>query len=359
MPAQPLQALPTRNPARARRTVLTLAAAAFVVLVPTACDYAVATTGSGSGSGSTIGTGSAHGGHGGVAPETEIETIPAGSVEDLEPDPDDGTIVTGSVDEPATPDASAAPDASDAADPDAADPDAPDATGTADPDVPDASGTADPDAPDASATADPGASTTTDPAATTTAAAPAPPAAGGLAILGDDCTTSDLEPHDGFQNAPRCVAIAFGEVAAAAQSPSLLITEAPATLASGEDFTLTVSTRNLIRDRFLGAAAGGYYRESSFLNADGLQRGHFHTACRMLGSTDVAPDAEPAPAFFLATQDNGGGAEPDQVVIPVTGLEGTGTAQCAVWAGDGSHRVPMMQRANQTPAFDIVRITVE
>ena len=35
-----------------------------------------------------------------------------------------------------------------------------------------------------------------------------------------------------------------------------------------------------------------------------------------------------------------------------------GTAQCAAWAGDGSHRAPMMQRANQTPAFDSVRIRV-
>jgi hypothetical protein len=35
-----------------------------------------------------------------------------------------------------------------------------------------------------------------------------------------------------------------------------------------------------------------------------------------------------------------------------------GTAQCAVWAGDGSHRIPMMERANQTPAFDTTRIQV-
>jgi hypothetical protein len=78
----------------------------------------------------------------------------------------------------------------------------------------------------------------------------------------------------------------------------------------------------------------------------------------MLPSTDVAPDSEPAPAFFLATQDNGGGGAPDSVTVPVTGLP-AGTAQCAVWAGDGSHRVPMMTRANQTPAFDVVRIEVE
>ncbi len=120
-----------------------------------------------------------------------------------------------------------------------------------------------------------------------------------------------------------------------------------------------MSTRNLVRDRFLGAAAGGYYLESSFLNGDGIQRGHFHTACRMLESTSEAPDAAPAPEFFVATQDNGGGAGADTVQVTVSGLPEAGTAQCAVWAGDGSHRIPMMQRANQTPAFDAVRITVE
>src|SRR5690606_25039604 len=110
---------------------------------------------------------------------------------------------------------------------------------------------------------------------------------------------------------------------------------------------------------FLGAAAGGYYLESSFLDDGGIQRGHFHTACRMLESTGEAPDAEPEPEFFLATQDNGGGADPDTVKIDVDGMPSAGTAQCAVWAGDGSHRIPMMQRADQTPAFDVVRITVQ
>lgn len=353
----PDQTIVARN--RTRRTVLTLTAAAFVVLVPTACDYAVASTGSsGAGYGATQGGGQS--GNGGAAPVTEIETVPAGTVQTLDPTP--------SADE-------TAPDVPDASAPGSGDPGS-GAVATGAPDDVD-----EPGAPDTGGIENSAAATSVPPAdvpatgapatgapvpsagvsgsagATTTAPAPPPPATG-LAILGQDCTSSELEPHDGFQKAPRCVAIAFGEVAAAAQSPSLLITEAPETVASGVNFTLTVSTRNLIRDRFLGAAAGGYYRESSFLNADGLQRGHFHTACRMLDSTDVAPDAAPVPAFFLATQDNGGGAAPDQVVIPVTGLKGTGTAQCAVWAGDGSHRVPMMERANQTPAFDVVRITV-
>jgi hypothetical protein len=125
-----------------------------------------------------------------------------------------------------------------------------------------------------------------------------------------------------------------------------------------EFFDLKISTRNLVRDRFLKAAQGGYYKESSFLTADGLVRGHFHTACRMLAATDVAPDPAPAPAFFVATEDGKGGAEPDTVTVRVLGLPQAGLAQCAVWAGDGSHRVPMMQRANQIPAFDVVRIRV-
>jgi hypothetical protein len=79
----------------------------------------------------------------------------------------------------------------------------------------------------------------------------------------------------------------------------------------------------------------------------------------MLDSTREAPDPAPAPAFFVATEDGGGGDNPDEIVIQVPGLPDEGTAQCASWAGDGSHRVPMMQRANQIPAFDSVRITVK
>ncbi|HVL83226.1 MAG TPA: hypothetical protein VM367_02895, partial [Pseudonocardia sp.] len=180
-----------------------------------------------------------------------------------------------------------------------------------------------------------------------------------LEVLGRDCGASDLEPHEGFQDAPRCVDTAFGEVADEERNPSLLITSAPQSVAAGEAFEIEVSTRNLVRDRFLGAKDGGYYLESSFLTPEGIQRGHFHTACRMLPSTDVAPDAAPEPVFFVATQDGGGGARPDSVTVPVPeGLPGAGTAQCAVWAGDGSHRIPMMQRANQVPAFDIIRIEV-
>ncbi len=179
-------------------------------------------------------------------------------------------------------------------------------------------------------------------------------------MLGRDCSNSKLEPHDGFQKAPRCVSTAGGEVSSADKNPSLLITSAPTEVAVGEKFRITVSTRNLVRDRFLGAAVGGYYLERSFLDAAGIQRGHFHTACRMLGSTRVAPEPAPVPAAFVATQDGGGGAAPDTVTVEiVNGLPSAGTAQCAAWAGDGSHRIPMMERANQTPAFDAVRVTVK
>jgi len=150
----------------------------------------------------------------------------------------------------------------------------------------------------------------------------------------------------------------MGEIAPEGQLPSLLIVGAPRFVRVGESFKLQVSTRNLVRDRFLGAAAGGYYLESSFLNKDKLQRGHFHTACRNLSSTRSAPDSSKTPEFFLATQDNGGGAGADTVTITVPGIKSAGVLQCTSWAGDGSHRTPMMSRANQTPAIDSVRIFV-
>ena len=134
----------------------------------------------------------------------------------------------------------------------------------------------------------------------------------------------------------------MGEIAPEEQLPSLLITDAPRRVGIGEPFKLEVSTRNLVRDRFLGAAAGGYYLESSFLNGAKLQRGHFHTACRMPGVDQVGPRLGAAPEFFLATQDNGGGKRRGQ-----RDDHGAGTAtktggimQCTSWAGDGSHRTP-------------------
>ena len=184
-----------------------------------------------------------------------------------------------------------------------------------------------------------------------------PPPGAGLGILTNSCDTSNLEDHDGFQKGDRCVSTEFGEVGSEGNNPTLLIVSAPQRVAPNTPFTLRVSTRNLIRDRFLAAGQGGYYVESSVLQ-DGVVRGHFHTACRMLASTNSAPDPAPVPAFFVATEDSRGSRTPDTVSIQVPGLPQAGTAQCASWAGDGSHRIPMMQRANQTPAFDAVRIQV-
>jgi hypothetical protein len=180
-------------------------------------------------------------------------------------------------------------------------------------------------------------------------------------ILGNTCPDpaqpGNVPLHTGFQDGNRCVTTQFGEVADADHNPSLVIASAPLAVHANKPFDLRVSTRNLVRDRFLAAAKGGYYKESSFLNDQGLVRGHFHTACRMLTSRRDAPDPAPVPAFFVATEDGGGGSAPDTVTVRVAGLP-QGIAQCAVWAGDGSHRIPMMQRANQIPAFDVVRIFV-
>lgn len=89
----------------------------------------------------------------------------------------------------------------------------------------------------------------------------------GLGVLANDCDESQLQPHNGFQNGNRCVSTEFGEVGAAANNPSLLITQFPQQVGQNQAFTLRVSTRNLVRDRFLAAGQGGYYVESSLLNA--------------------------------------------------------------------------------------------
>ncbi|MCW2612381.1 MAG: hypothetical protein JWM15_3627, partial [Cryptosporangiaceae bacterium] len=175
--------------------------------------------------------------------------------------------------------------------------------------------------------------------------------------LSATCEDSELPPHTGFEIGPACVSTQFGEVAAAEDNPQLLIVDAPDEVTAGQPFTIKVSTRNLVRDRFLAAAQGGYYVERSRLDENGLVRGHFHTACRVLADPTQAPAPE-RNAVFVATEDNGGGAAPDTVTVNIPGLPTAGRAQCATWAGDGSHRMPLMQFANQIPAFDSVRIEV-
>jgi hypothetical protein len=175
--------------------------------------------------------------------------------------------------------------------------------------------------------------------------------------LSRTCEDSDLPPHDGNQIGPACVSTEFGEVPAAENVPQLLITDAPDEVAVGQPFTIEVSTRNLVRDRFLAAAQGGYYLERSILDENGLVRGHFHTACRVLDNTDQAPQPD-RQDVFVATEDGAGGATPDTVTVQIPGLSAAGEAQCTTWAGDGSHRIPMQVFANQIPAVDSVRIQV-
>jgi hypothetical protein len=181
----------------------------------------------------------------------------------------------------------------------------------------------------------------------------------GLDVLGRTCSNSDLPRHTGFiESGPRCVDTQFGEVPEAAKAPSLLITEFPDWVGTDESFTLTISTRNLVRDRFLGAAAGGYLLESSYLTEDGVVRGHVHVGCLNLAEGNMAPDLNPAPAHFAAVEDLGGGNFVDFFQIEIPALEVPGMYRCMAWSGDGSHRVPMAERANQQVAVDAVRITV-
>jgi hypothetical protein len=189
--------------------------------------------------------------------------------------------------------------------------------------------------------------------------APTPSVAPPLDILANNCDKTKLPLHDGFQAGNRCVTTEFGEVGENAKNPTLIISNAPQQVRVGQAFQIKVSTRNLVRDRFLAAAQGGYYKESSLLTADGLERGHFHTACRMLSSDTLAPDPTAGSVFFKATEDKKGGSAPDVVTVDVPGgLPATGEAECAAWAGDGSHRIPMMESVQAIPAMDTVRIMV-
>jgi hypothetical protein len=360
----------TSRPTRVRRLLAVSAAAVAVMIAPTACDYG----GYGGGSSSKIGDMGDMPGmdHGARNPAQQPVVVPVGNTVTSTPEP--------SADESATTTTAARASSTRRTRDDrrrwrnryANQPGPTTATIPA-PAPGDPTATAEPTATD-SVTADPTATVdstaTVDPTATATATAPAtaPPP---LDVLGRTCDelnarrtdvekVDPLPAHTGFQAADaQCVSTEMGAVAQESQLPSLLITKAPKTVGVGKPFTLEISTRNLIRDRFLGAAAGGYYLESSFLDPKtGLQRGHFHTACRILPSADEAPDSSGKPAFFLATQDNGGGSAPDKVTIEVPGIDTAGELQCTSWAGDGSHRTPMMSRANQTPAMDSVRITV-
>jgi hypothetical protein len=207
---------------------------------------------------------------------------------------------------------------------------------------------------------------------TSTGATPTTSSTGGPAneVIARDCSDSRLPEHDGSQTGNRCVTTAHGEVPTPDKAPSLLITAVivngqrrqvgvgPIVVNRSQPFQIEISTRNLQRNRFLPAGQNFYYQETSLLNGDQIVQGHAHTACNPLSNTNEAPDREPVPAFFVATEDQRGGEAPDRFTVSVPGLATAGLFLCGSWTGDGSHRVALMPRANQMPSFDTVRIIV-
>ena len=101
-------------------------------------------------------------------------------------------------------------------------------------------------------------------------------------------------------------------------------------------------------------------------DANGIQRGHAHAACDVLRNDDVAPQPSAQPKFFKAIEDGKGGKGNTAAKVsagkdPITGkvlFRPGDMVRCSAWAGDGSHRIPMMSNAKETPALDSVRIMV-
>ena len=188
--------------------------------------------------------------------------------------------------------------------------------------------------------------------------APAAGANNGLDVLARDCSKSKLSRTTASRRRPPASRPRSARSLRQDNDPSLLITDSPRFVRPNTAFTLKVSTRNLIRDRFLGAAVGGYYLESSVLTERHPARPLPH---RLPDAVQPAVGARSRPGARLLRGDAGQrrwrhpGHRDGQRrrACPTRGI-----AQCAVWAGDGSHRIPMMERANQTPAFDAVRILV-
>src|SRR6266545_845732 len=170
------------------------------------------------------------------------------------------------------------------------------------------------------------------------------------------CDESNLEKHDGFQNAPRCVAIDQGEVSA--HAPAALITSVPDNLQAGQAFQITANFRNVVRDRFAAAANGGYYHFMSELDGNGITHGHAHFYVQNIGDGAEAPDGDAGPLdFFKAVEDGGGGAAPSSVTVDVPGLN-AGSYRACVTLGDSSHRPPMMSAAKIAVGIDCTRFTV-
>lgn len=183
-------------------------------------------------------------------------------------------------------------------------------------------------------------------------------APGPLVLGPKDCSESKLNAHTGFQVAPACIGIAFGEVPSQSDSPSLIISRAPHFARANQPFTWTVITDNLDRSEFPPAAQGGYYAQASRLNQNGVVLGHTHNGCYTLPSAGQPANGSERALFFIATEDNqGADGAPSSYTVTVPGLP-AGQYRCMSWAGTASHGVPMNQFANQQIAADVFRITV-
>jgi hypothetical protein len=172
-----------------------------------------------------------------------------------------------------------------------------------------------------------------------------------------NCDGSNLQAHNGFQAEGRCVSTVLGEVGTVANSPTAIIVEAPDEVAVNTPFSVVISTRNLLRTRFLAAAAGGYYLEAPRLDSNGLVIGHAHFGCSILPSDDEAPPPTRS-VVFQAIEDGGGSANADRLTINLPGVPTAGTLRCGLWSGSNSHALPAAPFANMMPAFDTVRIEV-
>ncbi len=179
-----------------------------------------------------------------------------------------------------------------------------------------------------------------------------PATSDGDAPLSKSCDDSPLTTNDGFQKGNTCVAVDSGEVSD--KTPAVLITSAPEQVAAGQDFQVSISSKNVVRDRFLAAATGGYYAERSVLNPQGIQRGHSHVWVQDIGDGQSAPNADAAPLdFFKAVEDNGNG----DFSLTITGLN-AGNKKLCVNDADGSHRTAMTKAAKLAMPYDCVRLTV-
>src|SRR6266508_3832079 len=179
-----------------------------------------------------------------------------------------------------------------------------------------------------------------------------PATSDGDAPLSKSCDDSPLTTNDGFQKGNTCVAVDSGEVSD--KTPAVLITSAPEQVAAGQDFQVSISSKNVVRDRFLAAATGGYYAERSVLNPEGIQRGHSHVWVQDIGDGQSAPNADAAPLdFFKAVEDNGDG----DFTLTITALT-AGNKKLCVNDADGSHRTAMTKAAKLAMPYDCVRLFV-